>query len=267
MTSTDPSSLSIQLIRRNNEEIEMYAKLSGSLVLEADKKSISIEIKKIKDRFHIDHCWILKDSQKIGTVKIIRNSFYNLGLPQDFNNDEIDQVLQLIETDIGAFHNYRIEGTLHSNYVQIALERSYQIIFSRRKMELDFDNFKNKMEYDDINLQPFNKKNIEDLTQVYIDAYTNSIDEKVGMFDRSIAHSGVRSILEGEFGTFDPKLSGFVYTHDGSEMIGGILITLLEDMPFVVIVGVKRKYQFSNIGRKLMTWCIENSQKKGYTKM
>jgi GNAT superfamily N-acetyltransferase len=267
MSDTDNSSFSMKLIRRNDEEIEMYARLSSSLVLEADKRSITSEVNKIKSRFHIDHCWILRDDEKIGTVKIIRNNFYNLGLPVNMSAEDVDRILLLIEEDIGAFHNYRIEGTIHSKYLQIALDRSYQILFSRKKMELKFENFRNGMNYEDINIQSFSKKSLEDLTQVFIDAYTDSIDEKVGMFDRTIAHSAVRSIMEGEFGEFQPTLSGSVYTNSGDEMIGGVLITLLEESPFVVIIGVKRNYQSTKMGRKLMTWCIEKSIQNGHDKM
>ncbi|MFV2016283.1 MAG: GNAT family N-acetyltransferase, partial [Candidatus Heimdallarchaeota archaeon] len=210
---------------------------------------------------------IMRNEEKFGIVKIIRNNYYNLGLPPRLTRDEINQILDLIENDIAGFHNYRLEGTVHSKYVPIILKRNYQITFSRKKMELKLDKASNTLDYQDLYIRPFRKKVLRELADVFIDAYSDSIDEKVGMFDGSIAHSAIRSIMNGEFGEFIPKLSGILYDEDGKRMIGGILITSLEDCPFVVIIGIHRDFQRLSLGRKLMCWSIDKAKQHNYNKM
>ena len=265
MQANNASRYSIELLKRDNRDIKLFAEYSQMYVEEVDKRPIDNEIKKIKSRSHIDHCWILKNEEKFGIVKIIRGNFYNLGVPSDLDKSELGEIISIIEKEILAFHNFRIEGTLNSKYLSAALGRDYKIEFSRNKMELDFSQIDNKVSYKTLNIEPYKNQYFRELTNTYIDAYRGSIDERVGMFDQSIAHSAIRSILNNDFGEFRPDLSGLVF--DGKELIGGILITILEECPFVVIIGLKRKNQLKQVGRKLMSWAIENSQKQGYNKM
>ncbi|OLS24449.1 MAG: Mycothiol acetyltransferase [Candidatus Heimdallarchaeota archaeon LC_2] len=265
MHANNASRFSIELLRRDNKDINLFAEYSQRYVEEVDKKPIDDEIKKIKSRSHIDHCWILKDDEKLGIVKIIRGNFYNLGVPSYLDNAQLNEILSIIEKDILSFHNFRIEGTLHNKYLLVALDRGYNIEFSRNKMELDLSNVDNCVSYTTLDIQTYKNHYFRELTDTYIDAYRGSIDERVGMFDQSIAHSAIKSILNNDFGKFRPDLSGLVF--DKKELIGGILITILEDCPFVVIIGLKRKNQLKQVGRKLMSWAIENSQKQGYNKM
>ncbi len=258
---------SLQILRRNNKDIKLYAEFLQKYVLEVDKKDINAEIEKIKSRFHIDHCWIIRNNQRIGIVKIIRNNYYNLGIPPELSNEEINQIFEVIENDIAAFHNYSLEGTLHSKYVSKALSRNYQIAFSRKKMELDLDQVSNTLDYQDLIIKPYHEKIQQDLAEVFIDAYSGSVDEKVGMFDRSIAHSAVRSIMNGEFGEFIPELSGLLYNEDKGILIGGILMTALENCPFVVIIGIHRSFQQTTMGRRLMCWSIDKAIEYKYNKM
>ena len=86
MQANNASRFSLELLRRNNNDIKLFAEYSQKYVDEIDKKSIDDEIKKIKSRSHIDHYWILEDDEKLGIVKIIRGNFYNLGIPSDLDN-------------------------------------------------------------------------------------------------------------------------------------------------------------------------------------
>lgn len=265
MNTTETTEISIELLTREYDEMKLFAEFSQKYVEEVDKRPIIDEIKKIKARSHIDHCWILRNKEKLGIVKIIRGNFYNLGVPSDLDTTQLNEILSIIEKDILAFHNYRIEGTMHSKYLPIALDRDYKVEFSRKKMELDFSNLKNCIPIRTIELKPYKNDHFRELTDVYIDAYKGSIDERVGMFDQSIAYSALKSIMSNDFGSFRPDLSGLVFID--KELIGGILITILENCPFVVIVGLKRKYQLKRRGRELMCWAIEKSRKDGYNKM
>ncbi|MCE7734631.1 MAG: GNAT family N-acetyltransferase [Candidatus Heimdallarchaeota archaeon] len=267
MPDQSSSIFSLQVLRRNNKEIKLFAEYIQKFVLEVDKKEIKAEIEKVKSRFHIDHCWIMRNDQKIGIVKIIRNNYYNLGLPPELNEEEINQIFEVIENDIAGFHSYRLEGSLHSKYVEQAMSRNYKITFSRKKMELNLDQVSNTLEYQDLIIKPYSKKMQQNLAEVFIDAYSDSVDEKVGMFDRSIAHSAIRSIMDGEFGDFMPELSGLLYSRDGESLIGGILITALEGCPFVVIIGIIRDIQHTTMGRRLMCWSIDKAKDYDHNKM
>jgi GNAT superfamily N-acetyltransferase len=147
------------------------------------------------------------------------------------------------------------------------MSRNYQIAFSRKKMELNLDQVINALDYQDLIIKPYNKKVQQELAEVFIDAYSGSVDEKVGMFDRSIAHSAIISIMNGEFGKFMPELSGLLYNEDGGILIGGILMTALEGCPFVVIIGIHRDFQQTSMGRRLMCWSIDKAKKYKYNKM
>lgn len=267
MSNPSNSIFTLQVLRRKNQDIKQYAEYSLKYVLEVDQKGIDVEIEKIKSRFHIDHCWILKNGTRLGIVKIIRNNFYQLGLPPGLENKEIDQIFEVIEKEIASFNVYRMEGTLHSKYVSTVLNRNYKISYSRKKMELNLDLVVNTAGFQDLVMKPFAKNDLRELGDVFSDAYSGSVDERIGMFDRSIAHSAIRSIMDGEFGDFAPELSGLLYDKDGKHMIGGILITLLENYPIVMIIGVQRGHQQMGMGRKLMSWTIDKVKQNNYNKL
>ncbi len=252
-------------MNRSNDDMYEFAKASTNYVKEIDKKEIEKEMEQIKSEYHVDHCWIKRNSEKVGVVKILRSTFYGFGLSKNINQDEIYDILQLIEKDITPWSGKRIETTIHVDYLKFVQKNGYLIEFSRKKMRLKLSEVKNIMDNTSLNSEIITKRHLNGLIEMFIDAYIGSVDEKIGMFDTSNAHSAIQSIFKGSFGKYLREMS--ILVKQDHEIIAAIMTTLTEGCPFIVIVGVNRRFQKTGIGRKLLSWVIEKANQNNYAEI
>lgn len=266
MDKPDNNEFRLKLIDRSPKELKLFAEMTIELVIEADKKPVDDEIIKIQSQYHVDHVWILKNSKVFGVVKLLRGTFYGLGLPIEASNKDLDQIFQIVERDIKSYHSYTVEATIHESLLKVALERNYEFQFSRKKMELSLKTAKRLVDFSELIINKFYNKDLYTVIDLFIDAYKDSVDERVGMFGEKIAHSAIRSILRGNFGIFRPDLSGLIHT-DSGELIAAVLISISEECPFIVIIGVKRAIQNNQYGKKLLSWTIKSLITEGFEKL
>lgn len=227
---------------------------------------ISEEISIIEKYRNIRPFWIRNDlEQNVGTVKIRRDStFFGFGVIPNLTEDEIKQIFNIIENEINFwFSKTRLYATVSTKYIDAAVAHDYIIEFSRYKMHLEFDEVNNLAPYDDLELIPYAERWFPEMVECFIDAYSGTIDEKIGMFSATIAHNAIRSIFEGKFGEFKTELSVLYVDPDGN-LVGASLITISEGNPLIVIIGVLRDEQGKSLGRKMLSANIELCMKYGY---
>ncbi|MHA2253029.1 MAG: GNAT family N-acetyltransferase [Candidatus Kariarchaeaceae archaeon] len=249
------SGFRIELIKRTRDEMIKFAKSTMELVKEYDKKSVSMELDHIRSQFHIDNCWIFDGEEKVGVVKIHRSTFYALGLLEKLSDSDILNILKLIVSDISPLNVQRIEGTLHSDYVKFAEKIGFKHEFSREKLYLNLNETSNIRDFQDLDIRTYRVTDFKQITNMFIDAYQGSVDERIGMFGKEIAYSAIQSIIRGNFGEFKTDLSAVVLDDKG-EIMAGVMTTISEEIPFIIIIGVSRKSQNLGLGRKLLSWII-----------
>lgn len=248
----------LEIIKQKADDQHAFIQASLKYVKEIENKSIKKMVQQLRSDVHIDHCWIKRGNESIGVVKIFKSTFYSFGVSNDLEEEEISKILHLIESDIAAWRHRKIETTLISNYLQIALENGFKVEFSRMKMSLSLDQTKNLTNYNSLDLKVFQTQYVDPIIEMFVDAYNGGIDEKIGMFGKSVAHSAIHSVLNGKFGTFRSDLSAVIFNEN--KIIGGALTTIFEGHPFVVIIGVIRRNQKSGFGRKLLSWIINQTK-------
>ncbi len=227
------------------------------------------EIQIIEKYRNIRPFWIKNDlEERIGTVKIRRDStFFGFGVRTDLSEEDIRQIFDLIENEINFwFSKTRLYATVSLEYIDIAIAHDYKIEFSRYKMLLEFDEVENLAPYEDLNLIQFEERYFPEMVECFIDAYSGTIDEKIGMFSATIAHNAIRSIFEGKFGEFKTELS-VLYVNSEGNLVGASLITISEGNPLIVIVGVRRDDQGKSLGRKMLSANIELCKKFNYDQL
>jgi ribosomal protein S18 acetylase RimI-like enzyme len=253
----------LEIVKRTYDDEYAFAKKTLELVTEVDKNSIEKEIETNKMQYHVDHCWILKAEQKIGVVKVLKSSFYSFGLEPNLDNIEVIQILKLLIKDVSAWNNAKVEATLHSHYHDQALQVGFKVEFSRMKMRLELTNAHHLLNYESLQLYQYQPKFREELVKMFIDAYRGGVDERIGMFGAEVAHSAINSVIRGNFGKFDSDLS-LVVKDDKSKIVAGVLTTISEGFPFIVIIGVTRTNQKRGIGRKILSWLVEMATKRNF---
>jgi GNAT superfamily N-acetyltransferase len=255
---------SLKLVKNNPKDLLDYVRLMIEWVDEIDKRPIRDEINKIQSQYHIDNFFIMRDGNAVGVVKITHSTFYSMGLTKEVSKEEYDLVFDLIEDDLKGWRIDRYEATLHANFVPYALSRGYEIEFSRKKLKLDLETVKNMSDYDGLISRTYQRGDLSNLIDTFIDAYRESVDEKIGMFGGGIASSAISSILRGNFGVFIPEMSPLILANDSDYIEAASLTTISEGCPFVVIIGVRRAEQSKGYGRKLLSWVIDRAKREGY---
>lgn len=266
MFDANSSEYSLQLMKRDIDDIRNYSTMLLDLVLETDKKPLQEEIDKIKTQYHIDHCWIKHNDKIIGVVKIIKNTFYSLGLIDGLSEEELVKIIDMIEQDILSYHAFKIETTVHERYLNAVRSLNYHMEYSRKKMTLNLkDVDMSIVKEPSYDIKEYRSRYLKDVTLLFIDAYKESVDEQIGMFSERIAHSAMNSIMKGSFGDFRDDLSGMIFDKD--EMVAAVLVTILENCPFVVIIGVRRKYQGKSYGINLLSWVIRKVKEQSFSEL
>ncbi len=256
----------IELIKRARPEMIKFATMTMELVKEYDKKSISKELDHIQSQFHIDNCWILREEEPVGVVKIYRSTFYALGLIETLSDEEKITILQLMVSDMSPWNSNRIEATLHTDYYDYAKKIGFKCEFSREKLYLNLNAKNNVQDFQDLNIRTYRVTDFKQITNMFIDAYQGSIDEKIGMFGKEIAYSAIQSIIRGNFGEFQKDLSAVVLDAN-NDIIAGVMTTISEGLPFIIIIGVSRISQNLGFGRKLLSWVIAKAEEHQYESM
>lgn len=263
------SNFKLKEIRRSKREYREFAQTLIELVPYMKHNNLEEEIEIIQKYRNIRPFWIKNDlEQDVGTVKIRRDStFFGFGLRADLTLDEVKQIFDIIENEINFwFANTRLYATVSTEYIDMAIAHDYKIEFSRYKMLLDLNKIKCLAPYDDLDLIPYDEKYFPEMVECFIDAYSGTIDEKIGMFSATIAHNAIRSIFEGKFGVFKTELS-VLYVNANGNLVGASLITISEGNPLIVIVGVRRDEQGKSLGRKMLSANIELCKKYDYDRL
>ncbi|MDH5403091.1 MAG: GNAT family N-acetyltransferase [Candidatus Heimdallarchaeota archaeon] len=266
MVSIQKSTYSLEMISGKKDQIKEFVLASFKWVKEIERRDVEQEINRIKGNYHIDHCWILRNSEKIGVVRIVRGLFYALGLDDAVSPVEIPKILDEICLDTSSWNFNKLEATIHQDFLHFLIEKEFMIDYSRKKLLIKFADF-SPVPIDETIIVDYSKIHFHQVVNTFIDAYRGSIDEKIGMFGPNIARSAIESIINGNFGKFIPELSGVILEKDTNYVQGAVMCTISENIPFVVIIGLRSLYKNQGLGRKLLTWCILRSIQKGYEEM
>lgn len=257
----------MELVGFDRESMTNFAKLSIEYIQEMDKKSLQKEIDAIMNYSNINNYWIFHEQVKIGLVKIFRNNFYALTFFREIQDHDQIEIIKLIEEYTNTWFEKRIEAIVHSRFYKILKIQDYSMLYSRTKLVINFEQAQNLISYDDINIHSFDINQLELLVSTFIDAFQGTFDEKTGFFNSKIAHSSLQSIIRGHYGEFRPELSGIIYDNQDQSILGGALITISENIPFVILVGIKSEQQNKGYGRKLFSYLFEKSKDEGFDEM
>lgn len=258
---------SVKLLNLIHKEIIEFAKYTLKYVAEVDSRSFDKEVKMIQDYYNINNYWIMADDQRIGVVKIFRNNYYSLGFEEKPIHKNLSLILAEIENQINIWNGSTIDATVNEKYINNLGAMGYEIQYSRNKMVLNLQDAKNLEKFKDITVEAFKNDSLKLLGEVFSDAFKDTFDEKTGFFNSQIAYSSLQSIFHGTYGEFKPELSAIVWDKTKKTVKGAALITISEDSPFIVIIGIRTEFQHSGLGRKLMSYLINKSLQQDYQKM
>ncbi len=250
-------------VKKTDPELKLFVEKLIEYIPYLNHYYYDEELKKLKQHSNAFFYWIKKNDKIIGTIKIRRDSlFYRLGLSPDLSDDDIYNVFDLIERNMTFLYpKSRYYGKVNSFLYPYAINFGFTYEYSRVKMELSIDNARNLSDYHDLNLVKYNETMLSSMVEMFVDAYSGTIDEKIGMFGRSFAYNAIYSVIKGEYGDFDPDLSAIVM--DGNDVVAASLISLSEGGAFIVIIGVGKKAQNKGMGRKLISYNIDKSREYG----
>lgn len=252
----------LQILKKNEEEMREFAESLIHLVKEMDKHTVEDEIEKIRGFYHIDHYFILQDERKIGVVKIFQGTFYYLGIEEGYDTDAVSQIITKIEEYLGGWRVSRLDAQIRDIYLPAMQKLGYTVEFGRYKMSLDLSRVTNMQHGEGI--RTYQEADMPILIDMVTDAYRNSKDEKVGIFKPGMASTELPNIVNGKFGRFRPDLTSVFTSQDPDYIEGACLVSITENQPFVVLIGVRRSAQGNGIGRKLMSWVVDRVIEAGY---
>ena len=257
------SDFEIITISRTDEELIKFIKLSQQWVIESDKNTVEVELGLHKRRMkHMDYCWIILNDRIVGVVKMGVSIFYSIGLDPCLTQEQSFEIFKLIISDISLTAPLRISSNTNAKFWEMLQGLGFVQEFGREKHALELTKVKKTFNYSDLNLEKLNWRKISKITDLFIDAYKNSIDENIGIFNKPSAIIAIQEIKGGLYGIVIPELSYFVIS--GKKLIAGIITTINESQLFIVIVGVRVEYQYKGIGKKLLSLVIERGKKMGY---
>jgi len=256
----------LEILKKTDDQMEEYATMLLRLVIEIDKRPVDIEINKIKGFYHIDHYFIVHKKERIGIVKIFQGTFYYLGLEEEVEEVEIPSIIRKIEEYLGGWRINQLDAQVEDRYTSALVHVGYKIEFSRQKMLLNLAGVRNLTKEEE-HFQVLDPKDPTALIDMVTDAYRYSIDENVGVFKTGMAATEIPAILKGKFGEFKPNLTPLLFADDSDYMTGACLVSISEDQPFIVLIGVRRSEQGQGIGRRLLSGVIRKSIAEGYSEI
>ena len=259
------SSLNFEInsISHSNEELLKFINLSQRWVIESDKNVDNIDLKRHRRTNQVEYCWITVENRIVGVVKIGMSLFYSLGLDPGLTENQSTEIFKLIILDISLTAQLKISSNVSESFWKILRNLGFIQEFGREKLALELTKAKKIDDFSDLSLEPLRWKKIKKITELFIDAYKGSIDEKIGIFTEPLAHSAIMEIKEGTFGKVMNELSYFVKVK--GKLIGGIVTTLNERELFIVIIGIKQQNQQTGIGKKLISLIITKGKELGFS--
>ncbi len=255
------------MINLKDDEIKEFLFYNKLWVKEDDQRGIKTEINKIKkNSAHIDYCWIYLDDEKVGVVRIRKGSFFRFGLKPDIQREHIPFILEIIIKDVNIWRPKKLEAFVHEDYKTYLLDRGFKEEYSRLMMELDPRLQKHPPELNGWNIESLNWRRVNKIAELFQDAYSNSIDELIGMFNPTYSKYILSVIKKGEFGKVNKEFSYFV--KQDKEYVAGLICTEYQNELFLVIIGVKRAFQAKGLGKNLILKLIEDINKsEGFDKI
>ncbi len=252
----------IDLISNTIDEVSEFVKFTGKWVVEAEKRRLKDEVNRImKNASFIDHCWIKRDEEIVGVVRIRDTTFYSLGLNPELTEAEIDRIIDVILRDIGYWKPAEIEASVHERYVPYLERKGFRRKFSREQMEVNIDQMKGIKKLQNVNFRTLDWKEKERYRDMFVDAYAGTIDEKIEMFTPLNASFILEIIKSEEFGTVLRDLSLFI--EERGKYVGGVICTYFEESIFVAIIGVRKSHQGKGLGRGILSEITERARNLG----
>ncbi|RMG31786.1 MAG: GNAT family N-acetyltransferase [Methanobacteriota archaeon] len=252
----------IDLIANTIDEVSEFVKHTGQWVIEAERRRLKDEVNRImKNAAFIDHCWIKRQEEIVGVVRIRDTTFYSLGLDPKLTDEEIDMILDVIIRDISYWKPSEIEASVHERYVPFLERKGFERKFSREQMDVNIDKVRGLKRLEGVKFKSLNWKEKNKYREMFVDAYTGTIDEKIEMFTPLNANFILEIIKSEEFGEVLKDLSVFI--EENGEYVGGVICTYFEESIFVAIIGVRKAYQGKGLGRGILTEVMERAKQIG----
>ena len=258
--------ISLDIIHEDEQQIVKFIELSKLWVDEIDNNNIDREIQDIRRRMnYVDHCIIKLNESVVGVARITYSSIFSFGVTPDLDDFAIKKIFNYLLNDIFYLKPPEVRATLSTRFRKIFEEVGFKYQFGREKMILHLADPLGLKHISEIETEKLDWKAFDAITDMFVDAYRNTVDETIGMFNEDIAFSAIQQVKEGEYGKIIRDLSIFIRSE--GKLIGGVITSENENQLFIVIIGVKREYQGRGIGRILLTRVIEEGKKMGYSNL
>ena len=256
--------IALEIIPEDEQQIVKFIELSKLWVDEIDNNNIDQELRDIRRRMnYVDHCIIKQDESVVGVVRMTYSSIFSFGVTPDLDESSIKRIFIYLLNDIFYLKPPEVRATLSTRFRRIFEEVGFNYQFGREKMVLHLAEPRGLKDFSDIETEKLDWKAFDAITDMFVDAYRNTVDETIGMFNEDIASSAIQQVKESEFGEVIKDLS--IFTRSEGKLTGGVITSENENQLFIVIIGVQREYQGRGIGRILLTRVIEEGQKMGYS--
>lgn len=242
---------------------EFYKHLSNSYVseyeLETKENFINKTIKLVKQY----HLIFDQNGNIIGGFRSSLNRISDFFINLSINNKEkiIKSLLNYVKPE-----NNEIEVCIKERYSDLFLKQNFKIKLGRYEMVLKLNHFmKKKFNQKKYKVEIVNFKNskLKEIAEMIYSTYENSIDQNIlGYNDKNKVYHMIKEIIEGNISFFKfLKDCSFIAFRENN-IIGVILLALINQNPLILDFVVSKKFRGQGIGKRLLVKAIEASKKR-----